>query len=292
MLENYEDICMMDLTEARKMLGVDENTPKEEINKRYEILLKRYKTSDVVDGISVIDLNNAFSAIMGYDLSDDPSMHTEPSSFSKFIGKIFKIDAKKVDNFFNYNTTKIIIAIVSVIILSSLIKEVVLSKPTDLYLNSIGDITISQPIQVEENLKKIIPTLGKPSVEALYIGKNNQGDQEYSMVTKASLMLAAGDMDIILVDADYYENFAYQGAFVSVDEISKELGITLPKDEALLTKTSEGQKDVFGVDVTNSEFLKENGIQGEKVIATIRVNPKHGKDALQIYKLIYDSIKK
>jgi len=284
---------MKDLIEARKVLGINENTTKDEVIKRYEMLLKKYKESEEVDGVKVEDINNAYNLIMGYDLSDKPEMQpSEPSFFSKLWAKLFKLDAKKVDNFFLYNKYTIIISIVGIILLFSIIKGVITRVDTDFYLTSIGQITIEDSEKVQENIKKITPSLQAPLAEALYIGQNDQGEQTYAMMMKISASLAAGEMDLILVDKDMYDSLAKQGAFETVDDLSKSIGFSLPKDEELFVKPEEGEGAVYGVDVTNSQFLKENGIKGKKIIATIRINAKHKDIALQFYKSIFETIKK
>lgn len=316
---------MKELTEARKLLGVDEEATRDEIIKRYDVILKKYKNTDEIDGVKLEDLYNAYNLLMGYDLSDKPEMQPEkPSSFSKFFAKLFKLDIKKVDNFFHYNKWKIVISIIALIIAGSVIKSMVTSVPADLFVSSIGQITIDDSVKVEETLKAMIPGLKSPEVEALVISgvytnqgqqatpqpqqgqqsqqiqeqqnqqlqQNQQSEQDYAMLMKVTVMLAAGDFDLILVDKTNYETFAKQGTFETVEQISKDLGIVLPKDESLKIETNDGVTDIFGIDVTNSNFLKDNGFKGKKMIATIRVNAHHRDSALKVYKKIFETIKK
>jgi len=127
----------------------------------------------------------------------------------------------------------------------------------------------------------------------MYLGSNDQGDQAYAMSMKVTAMIAAGDMDLILVDMTKYESLAKQGAFETVDSLAGELGISLPKEEKFLVKPNDAKESlVFGIDVTNSTFLKDNDINGEQIIAAIRVNSKHKQAALELYKTIYTTIKK
>jgi len=287
---------MISLAEARKILGIDKNATKDEIVKRYDIILKKYKDSDEVDGVKIEDVNSAYNLLMGYDLSGKPEMQpSEPSAFSKFCAKITKQDPKKVENFFNYNTGKIIIGIIAVILLGSFIKSIVTNVKPDLYFTSIGQISIAEPEKVQDVIKKEIPDLKAPLVEPMFIGPNDQGDQAYAVAMKITTVLAAGDMDVILVDKEKYESLAKQGSFEKVEDLSKAMGVDLPKDESLLIKPDEGDSAVFGVDVTNSEFLKENGInvvKGNKIIAAVKINCNHKAAAQKLYKIICESVKK
>lgn len=311
---------MKDLTEARKLLGVDEKATKDDIIKRYDVILKKYKDTDEIDGVKLEDLYNAYNLLMGYDLSDKPEMQPEkPSFFSTLSAKIFKLDARKVDNFFHYNKWKILAGIIGLIVVISTIKTIVTNVPADLYLTSVGEISIKEPEKVEANIKTLIPTLKAPQVEAMYIksavnqdqtatpqpqqGQQSQqvnqqlqqgqdGEQNYAMQMKVTVMLAAGDLDVLLVDKANYEYYAKQGTFINVGDISKDLGIDIKKDDALKIDTTEGESGVYGVDVTNSQFLKDNGIIGKQIIATVRVKAKHEEDALKLYKKIYETIGK
>jgi DnaJ-class molecular chaperone with C-terminal Zn finger domain len=283
----------MKKSEARVLLGIDKNASKDDIFKRYDIILKKYKNSDVVDGVKIEDVNEAYNLLMGYDLTNSPEIKpTEPSAFSKFCARLFKLDPKKVENFFNYNTGKIIIGIIALILIGSFIKSIVTSVKPDLFLTSVGQINITDSEKVQENLKSKLPELKAPTVEAMYLGPNDEGDQAYAVAMKVTTVLAAGDMDVVLVDKEKYESLAKQGAFEKVEDVSKALGIDLPKDESLLVKTDDGDNAVFGVDVTNSEFLKENNIKGNKMIAAIKINCNHKDAAQKLYKIIYESVKK
>lgn len=279
--------------EARTILGVDKYATKDDIIKRYDIILKKYKNSDVVDGVKVEDVNDAYNVLMGYDLSDSPEIKpSEPSAFSKFWARLLKLDPKEVENFFNYNTGKIIIGIIALILVGSFVKSIVTNVKPDLYFTTVGQINIAEPEKVQESIKSKIPELKAPTAEAMYMSPNDQGDQAYAIAMKVTTVLAAGDMDVVLVDKEKYESLAKQGAFEKVEDISKAMGIDLPKDESLSVKPDEGDSAVFGVDVTNSEYLKENNIKGSKMIAAIKINCNHKDAALKLYKIIYESVKK
>lgn len=284
----------MKLSEARKILGIEKTASKDEILKRYDIILKKYKNTNIVDGVKVEDVNDAYNVLMGYDLSNKPDMKpTEPSFFSKMWAKLLKLDPVKVDTFFLYNKYKIIAGIIGFIFIFSLVKSIVTRVDPDLYFTSVGQITITEPEKVQESIKSKIPELKAPMVEAMYLGPNDQGEQAYAMAMKVTTVLAAGDMDVILVDKEKYESLAKQGAFVKIEDLSKSTGIDLPKEQSLLVKPDEGLGDeaVYGIDVTTSKFLGENNIKGNKIIMGVRINAKHMDSAVKLFKIIYESTK-
>jgi len=311
---------MKDLTEARKLLEVDEKATKDDIIKRYDVILKKYRNTDEIDGVKLQDLYEAYNLLMGYDLSDKPEMQPEPPSFlSSMSARLFKLDSRKVDNFLHYNKWKILAGIVAIILIVSTIKSIVTNVPVDFYLTTVGEISIENSEKVDANLKALIPTIKGPQVEQMFIratGVNQgqqstptaqtneklqqtqqlqqgqQGEQDYALNMKLTVMITAGELDLLLVDNNIYQNYGQQGTFETVNQISKDLGMDLPKDESLKVETMEGETGIYGVDVTNSEFLKENGITGKKIIATIRINAKHRDTALQVYKKIFETIKK
>lgn len=278
---------MLDTKDAYKILGLPEGSSKDEVIKRYDVLVKKHRNGYKEDGIGIEEVDNAYNTIMGYDMSGRKDMKPkEPNKFSKLLGKITKIDERSIENFFHYHKVHIIVTIIALGFLYSLIHGIVTKVDPDFYLTSIGEIYIQDTEKLSSTLKDIIPDLNAPQIDPLFMSEKDQGQQAYAMQMKSMTMLAAGEMDVILVDKANYEKFATQEAFENIDYLESILGLKLERKEELKITPEGKSEDIFGIDITNTKFVKENNIQGKEIIAAIRVKAKHTDKSVALLKYI------
>jgi hypothetical protein len=150
------------------------------------------------------------------------------------------------------------------------------------------------------------PTAGTQQTTGGQIQTDPQ--QQYAMEMKAMVLIAAGDIDVFILDRDSYFRYAKQGVFLSLDDIAPKLGADLEKNKGFITKIEEaedpldsnGTKDdktsgsgtgtaadttagdsntevqahLYGIDVSDSTVLKETGVLGNDRIAAIFAGTK------------------
>ena len=131
--------------------------------------------------------------------------------------------------------------------------------------------------------------------------------QQYAMEMKAMVLVAAGDIDVYILDRDTYFRYAKQGVFLNLDDIAPKLGADMEKNKEFITGIKEdedplgasGTKDdkssgsgtgtaadtagdsnvevqthLYGIDVSDSTVLKETGVLGNDKIAAIFAGTK------------------
>ena len=92
---------MLDLNEAHKILGVSKNASKNDIERRYSIILKKHRmnsTQDQESGeqINIDEVTSAYNLLMGYV---EPQAEEEAKAPNPLMQKM-GIDEKKAKNFF------------------------------------------------------------------------------------------------------------------------------------------------------------------------------------------------
>lgn len=314
----------MDKKEARKILGVAKEASRNDIERKYAILLKKHRMSSIKvgycdnpeeaedrentlrdfsaggvavtqdigaagdkelnpEGYSFEKITEAYNVLMGFDvkIEEEP-----PSSIAPLLKKA-GIDEKKARNFLYYYKYHIIIAIVLVIAVVYLVRGCVNRVEPDFniaFMGRLGYIDASE--KLKEIIKENIPGITEPSIDGAFLSDDDEiSEQQYAMQMKATVLFAAGNIDIFILDRANYERYAKHGVFMSLDEIAPMLGIDMEKHKEYILKVENEENDngdnqpeasvetgpehLYGIDVKDSKALNEAGVIGDEMIAAI-----------------------
>lgn len=314
----------MDKKEAREILGVAKEASRNDIERKYAILLKKHRMSSIKVGYcdnpeaaedrenefrdasagggaasqdlgathdkslkpeeySFEKVTEAYNVLMGFDIKikEEP-----PSSIAPLLKKA-GIDEKKARNFLYYYKYHIIIAIVLVIGVVYFVRGCVNRVEPDFniaFMGRLGYMDASE--KLKEIIKENIPGITEPSIDGAFLSDDDEiSEQQYAMQVKATILFAAGDIDIFILDRTNYERYAKQGVFMSLDEIAPALGIDMEKHKEYILKVENevsdggdnqaeapvetGPEHLYGIDVKDSKALNEAGVIGDEMIAAI-----------------------
>lgn len=308
----------MDKKEARKILKVTKDTSRNEIERKFSIYLKRHRMEqakkaedqDAVDGQDDIVLQNvsaepiqteqareysfeqimkAYDVLMGYDVPEKIEAPGKAAPLLKKAG----IDEKKAKNFFYYYKYHILVIIAVILFIVFTVRGCANRVKTDFNLAFIGRFFYSDVVDdLKEIIKANVPAIAEPGIDGAYLADDSMGEQQYAMEMKATVLFAAGDIDVVILDKVNYERYAKQGALMSLDEIAPRLGVDLnlnqefiigieeddgivdiegmPEEEAA-DKTVQEPMEVhlFCIDISNSAALKQAGVVGNEMLAAI-----------------------
>ena len=277
------------MKDAYEVLGVKETASKDEIKKRYDVLLKKHwmmesgQLSEANPEVSFEDINRAYNLIMGYDTGEKP----ENTKKANPLFKKLNLDEKKVNNFFYYYKVHMIVGIVVVLFLAFTLKGCVTAIKADLSVDFIGNFNYNQSDPLAQKIKNDIPGLKAAEVEIIPLTGNLNSQQEYAFQTKAMVVLSAGDVDVYIMDKVNFEKYGKQGVFSSLDDLAAQLNIdrNVNKDY-ILTSVNEKSEHLYGIDVSKSSVLKESGVIINGAIAGIRADAKHQENAVKLIKLL------
>lgn len=319
---------MMDKKEARKILGVSKETSRNDIERRFSILLKKQrlvKETPAVDEEGVAEVTQeagltqetgvtqeeysfeqvtqAYNILMGYEL---PVKEEAPSKAAPLFKKA-GIDEKKARNFFYYYKYHILAVIIAIVSMVFIVRGCVNRVDTDFTTAFIGKISYSETEKLKEATKVNIPEIKEPGFDGAFISEDDHGEQQYAMVMKATVLFAAGDVDVFILDKANFERYAKSGAFLSLDDIAPKLGVDMEKNKEYIVKIEESEdisgdksKDtsedsvvsepveehLYGIDISQSAALKESGIIGKEMIAALYVGGKQQEKAIKYLQFI------
>ena len=281
---------MLELKDAYEILGVREGAGKDEVIKRYDILLKKYKIgkdSGEAPGISIEEINRAYNLLMGY--SDGEPLVEETSPRNTLTGRLLRkagIDEKKAKNFVYYYKFHMLAVLAAILFVGYFVSSMVNRVEPDLNIVIAGDFYTPETESMKEKIKGSLEGLKEVSIDLIYLTDKSQSQQDYAMQMKFVTVMAAGDVDVYILDRPNFMKYAAAGAFMDLDGVTDMLGIDREKNGDYVVKVEDSNEEhLFGIDVSKSKFLKDVKANGE-LIAVARVKAKHYDNTLKLLKLL------
>ncbi len=271
----------MDRKKALSIMGLKEEATDNEIEKRYYLLLRKYKMlrdTKQEDALKpdIDEITEAYNLLAGNVFEQE---ERKPGPLFEKLG----VDEDKVRNFFHYYKWHIIIGIAAILVVFSLVKAVTQPRP-DFNVAFIGNIYYQEADFLKEKIETEIDSVRIASIDgAAFLSK----EMEYQMEMKAMVLLAAADVDVFITDSDKFKRFAKQGAFLKLDQLTQKHGIVVGNDAKFMEKSEEDDKKYwYGIDVSSSSLLKDSKIIGEELIFSIKVNTENPDKAAEFLKLL------
>ncbi len=297
--------------EARQILGVTKTSTKEEIEKKYDVILKKHKIMKM-EGSLVEEAESefqkstdAYRILMGYEV-DEPEVVRRETYTDKALEKV-GIDRKKADNFFHYHKYHILGIGIAIVLLVVTVMSFVNRVEPDVTIGLLGLVNTDAQNSVTEKIKEELPEITEVAYDTAILTSDINDSQSVIYAQKAMVLLTASDIDVFLVNRFVYDNYAANGAFMPLDDVTKDLGIDVSKSEALKLRVveewespsdldiqnfertpktySDAEPRLYGIDVTHSEFFKDINIVGPENILVIRYGAKNYDMAMKLLKL-------
>ena len=281
---------MLDTKRAREILGVGKEANKNDIERRYSILLKKHRMGSAEgqeggEEISIDEITGAYNLLMGYVEPQSEAEMTPPNPLLKKVG----IDEKKAGNFFHYYKVHIIVGIIALLVIAFTVRGCVTRVDPDFNIAFLGELYYSETDVLKGTIQKEIPEIKEPGFDGAFLGSGDSADaqQEYAMQMKAMVLFAAAEVDLFIIDKANFDRYAAQGAFISLDEIAPRLGIGSDQSEPFKARAGEDTAEhIYGIDISKSEVLKSSNIQGREMIAAIPVRSKLPDKAEKVIALL------
>lgn len=294
--------------EARTILGINEDSSKEDIEKRYNIVLKKYhiaKANGTLDEKTKADFEKcteAYRIVMGYEV-DEPQIEKKETITDKAFEKV-GIDKKKAGNFFYYYKFHMLAIVFAIIVITGTVISIVNKENPDITIGLMGELNQDSFNTLKEKVKKNVPEITSLGIDSVVLSNRYQDQYSSANAQKAVILLSASDTEIFLLSKYVYDNYASEGPFMALEDIAKELNIDVSKSDYLKLKVVEereapkvgvnerkvlkyrdSEPKLYGIDVTNSKFFKGIDCLGPKKILVVKLEPKNRDLVLKLVKL-------
>lgn len=286
---------MLELKNAYEILGLKENASREELEKRFEFLIRKGKAAAMLEqsleenqGLNMDEISEAYNRIISNDLEtlereEEKRNPRKPNPLFKLVG----VDEKKARNYIHYHKFHYIFGLIGLLLVIYFVKTIVFQVRPDVNVAFIGQIYYSDSNIIENKIKESYTDLKAISIDSVMLTGDPKNQQESAMLQKAMVLMAAGDIDIFVLDKANFDKYAEQGVFMNLDDLVVKLGIDKSKYQDYVLKPKDEQKEHFyGIDINSSSILKLCQVAGNEKIATIRVNAKHYEKAVKILELL------
>lgn len=196
--------------------------------------------------------------------------------------------SKKLEYIYDYYRWKILVAIAivaTVIIGARLVIEN--NKEVVLYANFVNTQLVDQEhTDLMDNFvnEKQIDMKNKRIVLNCSLKINHSSADLMSMNSAQSMMAMFGtnEMDVVVQDEKTYANYASLGGYVDLEELLSEEQLARYRDLLVYTEGPEGEgRHAYGINVTDSPRLREEGAYIVDAIFTICRNASQTEHALQ-----------
>lgn len=280
----------MERADAYKILELKDNSSRAMVERRYAVYIMKMKNIPKEDlDFDFDEVTAAYNLLMGYIIEEDEGEKREPNPFLLKLG----IDDNKLRNNLYYFKWHIIIGIIILITVISTIYGCVTRIDPDFYLVVMGDIYVEDSEVLDASIMERLGEIQAVSIENLYLSDSQeQADPTVygAMIQKAAVLIAAGDIDVFMVDQVNFDRYVDQGGYYHLDEFLTRLEVD---GEKLLHAQVEGYDEkpfVYGIDVSESTYFKEHGIYGRKIILTISARAKNMDYAREFFLMILEGM--
>jgi hypothetical protein len=253
---------MDNLKQAYAALGLPENSSRESVEKRYDILLRQARSQQQRGEESIDEalVHQAYRFI----IQDDRKKSQDEYNL-KTYGKHKKHaeSVEKVDHFFQYYKLHVIGAILVILLIVFGIKGYVdhraeqdrLSKlpPPDLSVLFFGEFNADYD-SVEEVLLPLFPEWERIDGKVVYVPLEPKNEYDMAMLQKSTLALVTEKPELFVMDRGNFLRLMNQGLFIPLEDLdlaSNEL--VSDSDIALRAQTEEDTTDhLYAIDLTEA----------------------------------------
>ncbi|GGG82664.1 J domain-containing protein [Paenibacillus radicis (ex Gao et al. 2016)] len=307
---------MNELQQAYQTMGLPEHASKDEVEKRYTILMRQERsrqkqqdamrsaeapgseTAKVQTGTPDFEtVTRAYRFILEYEdkVAAEQFNAQEYGKYKNMAGT-----AQKVDHFWRYYKFHVFggIALIALIIYAVTLyidhreeqARLASLPPVDLsvmyigefYMNSDDNKTGTEE-QIENALLAQFPDWKRFKVNFTYVAMEAKDQMDMASQQKAMVMLATEKPDIYILDKATFNWIAPQGAFLNLDDIASGLvKDTFQTDAAFKYKTEEDTAEhVYGIDISSSPLIKNIPVLAkDNFIVGVRVTSDKSEKAL------------
>lgn len=289
------------LKQAYTVLGLEEGASREEVNKRFDLLIRQSRSRGrAPDGTSHFEeINRAYKQIIESEnaAAIEKKREEHYAKWGKMGGTV-----EKIDDFFRLHKLKVIVSLIAVILIISVSvtyanyrqEQNRLAKlpPVDLSMMYIGDFMLPDDAKANEALEKYmlapLPDWKRLDIKVTYLPADlsSSGQMAVALQQKAQIEVMTEKPDIYILDQSSFTWLSQAGALENLDDLAKgELKSVLPAGSALTAKSeNDSSEHVYGIDVSNSSLAANLPIGKTGIIIGIRNETKITDKTLQFIK--------
>ncbi|SEN74526.1 hypothetical protein [Paenibacillus sp. OV219] len=304
---------MNDLKQAYELLGLTEGASREEVEKRYFILLRRDRSNKQREGDeqddfpSLEEINRAYRLIVGHEDEKTMEKYNE-ASYGKYksMGPTFQ----KIDHFVSYYKFHVlgVIAVIAILIYGIHAYDVHRKEKAELaklppvnvsvsffgeYFNVDGTFQNSDMKPFETKFTSQFPQWKRVVTYFTFVPQEMTSQQDSALMQKSIIDLMMNKADVYILDKPNFIKLAQDGSLLPLDgDAASKMSFSYKPESAFKTVTQDDPTlHVYGVDIGGSSLLKDLPVIGKEYIAAIRINGEHHDNAFTFIQKYVNNVK-
>lgn len=264
---------MMELHKAYEIINIQPDCTVEELDKRYDQLLRVESRQDHLDQI-----NEAYRIIYSHLLKSDDSSNR---SFRK-----------KAENFFYHYKNIVIFGGILLILFGSLLYTLIDSQiekrkeanlpPASLEVMFFGDYVDEDLALFDQKILDLFPAWDSVNSEIIYAPSDANSQMDMAAMQKSVVIMATETPDIYILDKNHYEKFMDLAPFLALDQLEEKLPNDNVQESHLnyFQKESDDHERLYGIDLIDHKLFKGLAMENDNKIAVILSGSENEKNAL------------
>lgn len=274
----------MDLRKAYEILDLPENSSMEEVDQRFDLLLRRMKGKRSEEGMGGSEnINEAYRIIKESARQAAIDQYNE-ARFGSNPQK--KARREKIEHFWSYYrwhvVGSIIVIIIAVMVIQGVIERQKLAAlpPPDLEIMLYGDYFNADEGSLERAILQKYPDWQRIKVIVNFLPNGSFGGQEMAYVQKSFAILATEHPDVYILDSSTFQKMVEQSALANLDDLKGKTPTELSTDKMLIgTQPEDSEPHLYGIDITDRSLWNSSQEPEVRKIATIGKRSKNTENA-------------
>ena len=264
--------------EAFALLGLPTQATRDEITRRYDILIRKMKSDPAgPEAAARGDIEAAYQLLAGITYHDPEAEKRlrERDARPGLLARLLHMDQTKLDNLIHYYRWPVLGALAGVALLVWILATTVFRPPYDFVMLLAGSVYVEDQAVLTRQLMEKLPDTGNPMISVVYFDEQTDGQMLSAVAQKLVVEIGYGENDILIVDRAVFDQYAEQGAFMNLDALLDRYGTNAEAQAAqrvtvlpdAMAEGDDTMPHVYGIDVTDSPLLREAGVFGPEMIA-------------------------
>ena len=282
---------------AFALLGLPTQATRDEITRRYDILIRKMKADpDGPEAAMRDQVEAAYQLLAGITYHDPEAEKRlrERDARPGLLARLLKMEQTRLDNLVHYYRWPVLGGLLGVVLVVWILSTTIFRQPYDFVILLAGSVYVEDQTLLEQQLVEDLPDTGNPMISVVYFDEQTDGQMMSAIAQKLVVEIGYGENDILIVDRTVFDQYAEQGAFQNLDAVLGTYNTSMEEQAAnrttivsdAMAEGEDGQPHVYGISVTDSPYLKEAGVFGPDLIAVFGLKSNFPEKGDNIMRLI------
>jgi hypothetical protein len=197
---------------------------------------------------------------------------------------------EKIEYIWDYYKLHIISVIVVIAVIASFIHGQLTKIDYVVNVTIIGNaINESKKEEAEKKFTSLVIKEGEQRKQALFdVITTDKSELSYEMMQKFVVRIAAGEIDVVILDKGFFDSFVKQDMFIPLESISQ-INLSDIKQSKIEASGSTNNKAVYAISVEGNKELEAMGYDTKNKVLGIIASSKNKDNGIKVFKDILDN---